>query len=704
MLTVRLRQGCTADWRRRCTHSRLTCTRDIARKKRGPKKGSGSVIAKLRDEHEYAILQESGLPAFDLSTLERQVPALRRSYSNETSFSSPVLSPLAPALSDAFPAVAEPSAIPRSVPIRDSPNGTPYSADSGPTAGFGQAGIQFPASWQVTPSDLLQCKTPNSPAGYMTVTDLAHQIFQDPFPSPAAPHAQPVSHTLARSVHANSPKPESGSNRPPSLDRVLVSPTSSPNSSNGGHYLYRSDSGLVPLGPALVSLAQEVGMSALLLWQCIKQYFRHVYAIRPFIHEPSFLARLNQPEDLSIEEKVLVLSLCSVTAVHDAPETEALSLESKLKLGNQLLETAIEMRKSYDWIEHATVLAIQTSYLIAVALFELKKPRSHHFYLREAIGMAYDQNLHKQSGYVNMSEIQAICARRTFAVLFITERGFAILRNKPASITRLPVVPAEYFDEQDRVVLAGFTAIVNLFSILDENFVNLWRSEPGDDLSSTPLDNIASLQHSLNEIEFDAYSLTPVQRADVYITHQWLRLIFWQASMRLGLVSSDATDPIFYYNYPIIVARDTCIVMNQLTPEAMLVHGLGIFEKIFEITYTLMDALTIAKVAWSDSQELRKLFEVLAASPNSQNTYVKMLQSKFDVQSPGASTPGGNTGSQYCSPRDESAPDQAAWKAPVWAAFEGEEKTVDYGTADSHQQGVISSDYIMTDVSKPHAS
>ncbi|RMZ82088.1 hypothetical protein DV737_g2195, partial [Chaetothyriales sp. CBS 132003] len=636
----------------RCTQSRLTCTRDIARKKRGPKKGSGSVIAKLRDEHEHSVQQETSLPAFDLSSIERQVPALHRSYSNETSFSSPVPSPLAPAMSDAFPAVSEASTIPRSVPTRDSPNGAPYSPDGAPTAGFGQAGIQFPASWQVTPSDLLRFKTPNSPTGYVTVTDLAQQIFHDPLLAPIPQQPQSASILLARTLPASSPNPESVSHRSPSMDHVLISPTSSPKSpmpSNGVKYLYRSDSGLLPLGPALVSLAQEVGMSAFLLSQCIKQYFRHVYAIRPFIHEPTFMARLNQSEELSMEEKVLILALCSVTAVHDAPETEALSLEKKLELGNQLLELAIQMRKSYDWIEHGTVLAIQASYLIAVALFELKKPRSHHFYLREAIGMAYDQNLHKGSGYAHLSEIQAICARRTFAVLFITERGFAILRNKPASITKLPVVPAEYFDEQDRVVLAGFTAIVNLFSVLDESFVDLWRSEPGDDMSTTPLDNIAALQHSLNEIEFDAYSLTPVQKADVYITHQWLRLIFWQASMRQGLVSSDATDPIFYYNYPIIVARDTCIVMNQLTPEAIMVHGLGIFEKIFEITYTLMDALTIAKVSWSHSQELRKLFEVLAASPNSQNTYVKMLQTKFDIKSP-AATPGSNDQSVYTSP------------------------------------------------------
>jgi len=345
-----------------------------------------------------------------------------------------------------------------------------------------------------------------------------------------------------------------------------------------------------------------------------------------------------------MEEKVLILSLCSVTVLHDSPEVD-LSLEKRHQLGRQFLELAIQMRKNYDWIEHGTLAAIQTSYHICVALFELKKPRSHYFYLREAVGMAYDQGLHHEATYIGMNPIQAICARRTFAILFVTERGLAILRNKPATITKLPVVPSEFFDEQDSRVLAGFTALASLFAILDEKFIDLWRS---DSTSTAPYENIAGLQHSLNEFYADIDALTEVQKADVLITHQWLRLIFWQASMRQGLVSSDATDQVFYYNYPIIIAKDMCRVLNQVQYEAIVVHGLGIFEKIFEIAYTLMDALTLANLQWSESEELRMLFGCLAASPNSENTYVKMLETKVDTvasrQSPVTTSPRSSAG------------------------------------------------------------
>ena len=597
------------------------------------------MIAKLRDEHDLVPPDQSGLPPFDLTALEMQIPGLHR-LPTDSSLSTPMSSPVASQFSDAFPPTSDPSGVPRSIPP-DLRNGFV------PQAGFSQGGILFPASWQVPPSELLQfqSQTPPSATGYMSVNDLAQQIFQDSTPPPSF---QPTGY--GKPLQPSPPRMESMSMQPTSIDNVITSapgtissPTttssaSSPPPAIGPKHLYRSDSTQYPPEGRLVSLAAEVGMSPRLLSQCVKQFFRHVYAIRPFLHEPSFTSRLSQQEELSMEEKVLILSMCAVTALHDSPETE-LPLDKQLQLGRQFLEWTIQMRKNYDWIEHGTVASIQTSYFIAVALFELKKPRSHHFYLREAIGMAYDQGLHLDATYAGMSEIQAVCARRTFAILFITERGLAILRNKPASITKLPFVPSEYFDEQDRLVMAGFTALASLFAVLDEKFVDLWRATAADGASTAPLNNIAGIQHSLNKISSDAANLTDVQKADVFITHHWLRLIFWQASMRQGLVSYDANDPIFFYSYPITIAKDMCTAMNQLTLEAIMVHGLGIFEKIFEVAYTLMDALTLAQVSWTDSEELRYLFRCLSASPNSQITYVKMLETKMDaigtpVQSP----------------------------------------------------------------------
>lgn len=512
---------------------------------------------------------------------------------------------------------------------------------------FAQAGIQFPASWQLQPSELLQFQAPHSPSGYVSISDLAKQIFQEP--QPLAPSGLPPRSNAHTPSRTSTPL-----TKPTSLDAMLTgsaggasgapSPTptttSSPMPLQGPKFLYRSDSGSFQSEPQIQSLAVEFGISAYLMSQCIRQYFRHLYPIRPTIHESSFIQRLHQPDELSNEEKILILSVCATTVLHAAPQSD-LSLNKKMQLGKQFVELCFFLRAKIDWAETATLLSIQASYHMCVALFELKKPRAHHFYLREAISMALEQGLHLESTYAGMDEIHATCSRRTFALLFITERGLAILRNKPTQITRLPRLSTDYFDEQDGLILAGFSALVNLFSILDEKFVRLWSSTTPGEVSPAfePIDNVAAIQHSLNEMSFEHFAMTDIQKADVLITHQWLRLIFWQASMRQGLISYSAGDPIFSSTYPITIAKDLCTSIHELSYEAILVHGLGIFEKLFEVAYTLMDALTIANTYWSESHELRYLFDLLNSSPNSQNTYVRMLQTKIDERTPAARPP-----------------------------------------------------------------
>ncbi|KAL6244937.1 hypothetical protein RBB50_008465 [Rhinocladiella similis] len=637
----------------RCVSAGLRCTREIARKKRGPKKGSGSVIAKLRDESQQQTQQDpTTVPPFDFSQMQMQIPALNRTWSHDSPLSSQLNSPLSsPSNShfgEIFGPTSDPHNVPRSVPTVQ--NGTAFEPTS--HTAFAQAGIQFPASWQMQPSQLLQFQAPISPSGYMTVSDLAQQIFPETFIS-----AEAVQHHARSNQSQHSPSRTSTPlTKLTSLDAMLnttngaASPAttaSSPMPSLGPKFLYRSDSHSSPIEPQIQYLANEFGISALLMSQCIRQYFRHLYSIRPIIHEQSLLSRLRSTESLSLEEKVLILSLCATTVLHAAPQSD-LPLDKKHSLGLQFIQLCLHLRQSAgpDWAEHTTLLSIQASYHIAVALFELHRPKAHAFYLREAIGMALDQGLHRESTYTSLSDVNAICSRRTIALLFITERGLAILRNKPTQIICLPSLPTEYFDETDGVVLAGFSALVNLFSILDEKFVRLWSGGGGDtDADSEPLDNIAGLQHALNKMSFGSFAMTDVQKADVLITHQWLRLIFWQASMRQGLISYTSPDPIFSSRYPITIAQDLCASLGldeadtNGAYDAILVHGMGIFEKLFEVTYTLMDMLTLANCNWSESRELRCLFNVLSASSNSQSTYVKMLRTKIETERSPAQSP-----------------------------------------------------------------
>lgn len=422
-----------------------------------------------------------------------------------------------------------------------------------------------------------------------------------------------------------------GSNVPTHAASEAGTNASSPRPLYGPKYLYRSNSGPSQAEPRLMALGSEIGVSAYLLSQCIKQWFRHIYPIQPVLHESTFMSLINQAEELSVQDKILILSLCAVTVTHAAPPSD-LTLQNKQDFGRELLKQCLHLRHTYEWIENATLTTVISSFFICITYFELKQVRSHHFFLREAIGFAREMNADTERG--SDDPIESICRKRTFGLLFITERGCAILRNKPISITRMPDLPRDFFDAHDEVVLAGFSSLCSLFSVLDEKFVQLWYANDMDEeTASTPFENVAGIQHDLNKLSFENSKMTSTQKADILITHQWLRLIFWQASMRQGLISSNSTDPVFCYDYPITIARDLCQVLRSSDFDAISVHGLGIFEKVFECAYTLMDALTLAKVDWATSDDLRYLFSCLSASPNSHNTYVKVLQNKINLDS-----------------------------------------------------------------------
>lgn len=514
--------------------------------------------------------------------------------------------------------------MPRSVPLGFGDEISPLS-----NGGFAHGGIQFPSAWQLTEEQpLLSYPSPASANGYVSVNELANQIFQDP------------SSGQDKSIYTPPGVMGPSVARPNSIDALLTvpAPTTAPSESTnassprpvyGPKYLYRSNSGPSPVEPRLMALASEIGMSGYLMSQCVHQWFRHLYPIHPILHEPTFMSLLNQSEELSTQDKILVLSLCALTVLHAAPPSD-LTLQNKQDLGRELLKQCLHLRHTYEWIETANLATIISSFFICVTYFELKQVRSHHFFLREAVGFAREMN--GDAERATDDPIELTCRKRMLALLFVTERGCAILRNKPISMLCLPSVPREYFDAQDEIVLAGFTSLCNLFSILDEKFVQLWNANDMDDDPASPFENIAGIQHELNEISFEKTKMTSIQKADILITHQWLRLIFWQASMRQGLISSTSTDEVFSYNYPIVIARDLCQLMRGLEYNALLVHGLGIFEKVFEVAYTLMDALTLAKIDWATSDDLRYLFGSLSASPNSHSTYVKVLENKINFE------------------------------------------------------------------------
>jgi hypothetical protein len=98
----------------------------------------------------------------------------------------------------------------------------------------------------------------------------------------------------------------------------------------------------------------------------------------------------------------------------------------------------------------------------------------------------------------------------------------------------------------------------------------------GHHVAQVTAHQILTAQHTLASLIFDLDNLTDVQKADVIITQQWLKLVLWQLSMRLGLLSSAALDPSLSYHFPCQIAKSLCELLPTVSTAAIFIHGMAI--------------------------------------------------------------------------------------------------------------------------------
>lgn len=209
----------------------------------------------------------------------------------------------------------------------------------------------------------------------------------------------------------------------------------------------------------------------------------------------------------------------------------------------------------------------------------------------------------------------------------MSNRSFAILRNKPITFKKTPSLPTTRHTYESPDIHTGFLQLVSSYTPLDESFVSAWNdgsdprvsattylalqnllaqppsflqrsraTTPSDDSSpgfTATVTAAPSPSGSAEEADEEIVQSEPtaIQKADLLITQQWLRLIVWQASFRQSLLSWTAPHEGMHFAFPLAIARSTASVLQSIPSSAVEVHGMGIFEKIFEIGTWCMNVL-----------------------------------------------------------------------------------------------------------------
>ena len=324
---------------------------------------------------------------------------------------------------------------------------------------------------------------------------------------------------------------------------------------------------------------------------CMNFFFEHMYSITPIFHRQTLQNMIASHSNTSPEVYSLIAVMCSFIMVQPGmvlPGTPGAHSDSnRYNNAEALLEEALKVRKTYDYVENPSLIAVQTSFFLFACYFSLEKQNTAWYHLIQATTLAQMTKMHEEPSYLGGDKSENIYKRRTFWLILLTERAYAMERHRPLTLHATIELPSPEEDPAERAIISGFLHLINLYRHIDDDFIGLWNKTKSE-CSTTWL---AELQQKLTDALPPKLMSTESQAADILTTQHWLRTMVWQLSIMNGYLSSSSPDSSMTFQYPIEIAKDLIRDINALSQGSMEVHGVGLIEKLFDIACTLTDVI-----------------------------------------------------------------------------------------------------------------
>lgn len=121
-------------------------------------------------------------------------------------------------------------------------------------------------------------------------------------------------------------------------------------------------------------------------------------------------------------------------------------------------------------------------------------------------------------------------------------------------------------DLHDGSVTPAFIQLCRLFNILDVTIT----ADP-----ASAREALALAQQQLSE-DHDIRSLqNEIQRADISMTQQWMRIFLWQHALAVTNLRRNSEDGEFSFAFPSKVAHNVLSYMGDLSRDSLEAHGPG---------------------------------------------------------------------------------------------------------------------------------
>ncbi|KAJ5279922.1 hypothetical protein N7478_005294 [Penicillium angulare] len=368
----------------------------------------------------------------------------------------------------------------------------------------------------------------------------------------------------------------------------------------------------------------------------IDVYFDRLHPTVPVLSRSSLFTRMmSQEHRKNPQFGAMTLSLCafSLTQPIEINERPTASRATQARL---MMHEATKMRSCSDFGENPTIEAVLTSFFLFGCLFGSNQHNAAWLRLREALDLASTLGLNDTSSYRDLSGEEKGQRLRTYLVLSITERAYALQRLHPVTFSGKPgfsmrsvheflhnathslVSGIIVHNEKDAEGMMGLARMMELFDAIDEDFIHCWnrrcninngfcqkfteakalsmheslaRVSQAERYKGYDWFERAKVEQNDNNNALLAIGLRETQAADVFITQKWIHNRIWLLCLYHGLLRAHAERPEMTFGYAVTIAESTLQTCQSLRLSSMEAHGIGFTEKLYDVAIGAIDIL-----------------------------------------------------------------------------------------------------------------
>ncbi|KAL2843737.1 hypothetical protein BJY01DRAFT_248512 [Aspergillus pseudoustus] len=367
-----------------------------------------------------------------------------------------------------------------------------------------------------------------------------------------------------------------------------------------------------------------------LVQSCADYFFARMLGTVPILLPTTFQSHVDRTSEC-LHSYCLVVAFCAFVFTQTG-YTSCLDPENQTAgRGKPLLDEALSARRLLDPFAAPTRHGITIAFLLYGCQIGMGNQRQAYYFLREATTLYTAGMLDQADAGVDDNE------GNLFWLLLISERAHAIRRHRPITLQITPDSPV-LDDTQSDPSSIGFRCLAELYRPFDHMFLSRWN---GTDPSSSR-ELLIQLEEHLQQAVPADLELPDILLADLRVSQQWLRTMIWQLATSTGFLSSTPSHPCLGFAYPLQIARDLSLATWKLSKESLETHGIGLVEKLFEITCTLTDVMACISPAGLRSSSfdigpqdyLKHFCTLIHGLPGGQNKFLPLLLAKISQTLP----------------------------------------------------------------------